>query len=311
MTGTLAGATGGAVAVDRTLTLPGGRVLGYTEYGDPAGAPLFFFHGTPGARTAVPPADAAGADGPAGRAGVRLIAPERPGYGLSAPAPGRTLRSWAADVRALADHLGLDRFAVAGASGGGPYALACAHDLADRVTVAGLLCTAGQVAHPAQLRRLSAGNRLKFGVPRYAPWLVRADLAALAPVIRRRARALSGLAVQRSAPDRAALAAPGARERLEALLREAFRGGGAGCYSDLVLGSRPWGFDVGAVRVPVHLWHGEADAMAPAWMAREVAAALPDCTAHFLPGVGHLLLGRPEVWGGLLAAVRRAGAATA
>jgi pimeloyl-ACP methyl ester carboxylesterase len=285
---------------DQRFTLPDGRILGFAEYGDAGGTPLFFFHGTPGARISAPHDDAALV-----HARVRLIAPERPGYGLSTPHVQRTLLSWSDDVAALADHLGLRRFAVAGASGGGPYALSCASALPTRVTVAGLFCSAGQVESTSTLRSLSVINRLKFGIPRVAPWLLRIDLALFGSVIRRYPNAFSRLAVQLSPSDRSVTNAEGFRDRVEQLLRESLRGGTHGLYSDLVIGSRPWGFDLRKIRVPAFLWHGEEDQMAPTSMARDLAAAIPNCTAHFLPGVGHLLLGRADVWPKFLDIVTR------
>ena len=94
---------------DLSMTLPDGRSLGFRCLGDENGSPLFFFHGTPGSRFVLSEDDAM-----AQIPGVRLILPERPGYGISDPQPGRTLLDWPEDVAQLADHLGLDSFAVSG-----------------------------------------------------------------------------------------------------------------------------------------------------------------------------------------------------
>ena len=118
-----------ADAVAGELRLSDGRALGYAQYGDPEGRPLFFSHGTPGSRTLAQLFDAG-----ARRDGVRLIAPERPGFGRSDFLPDRTFADWPDDVSELADALGFDRFAVAGSSGGGPYAAACAWKLPERLT---------------------------------------------------------------------------------------------------------------------------------------------------------------------------------
>ncbi|MGH3256168.1 MAG: alpha/beta fold hydrolase [Streptosporangiaceae bacterium] len=106
-------------------------MLGYAEYGPAAGPPLFLFHGLPGSRLAVPEM------WPEDPVAVRVIAPDRPGVGSSAFQPGRRLTDWAADIGQLADSLGMERFLVAGFSGGGPHALAVAHSLPDRVIAAG------------------------------------------------------------------------------------------------------------------------------------------------------------------------------
>jgi pimeloyl-ACP methyl ester carboxylesterase len=113
---------------NRTIRLRDGRRLGYAEWGDPDGRPLFYFHGWPGARVEGRLGDEA-----ARAQGVRMIALDRPGMGLSDYQPRRTLVDWPDDVIQLAAAMGLDRFAVLGISGGGPYAAACAWKLSDRL----------------------------------------------------------------------------------------------------------------------------------------------------------------------------------
>ena len=122
--------------VDTTMTLPDGRTLAYTEIGAPGGPVALYFHGAPGSRLELVALDEAFA-----AVGVRVVTPDRPGYGGSTPRRGRTTADWADDVAALADHLGVERFAVMGLSSGGPYAVACASLLGDRVT--GAIVAAG------------------------------------------------------------------------------------------------------------------------------------------------------------------------
>src|SRR5690242_10978716 len=114
--------------------LPDGRDLGWMELGTSSGSPVFAFHGTPGSRLQFEIDDA-----PIRAAGLRLICPDRPGYGLSTFQPGRRLTDWPADVAYLADHLDIDRFAVLGTSGGGPHAAVCAALLGNRVTAAAIV----------------------------------------------------------------------------------------------------------------------------------------------------------------------------
>ncbi|MEM8931047.1 MAG: alpha/beta hydrolase, partial [Acidobacteriota bacterium] len=140
---------------DLSMHLPDGRRLGYVELGDADGLPLIFFHGTPGSRKMFD-ADELMARIP----GLRLILPERPGYGLSDPQPDRTLLDWPQDVAALADQLGLDRFAVGGISGGGPHALACAHRQSDRLTHTIVLASPAPACFPGATRGMAFGNRL-------------------------------------------------------------------------------------------------------------------------------------------------------
>ncbi|MEM8962720.1 MAG: alpha/beta hydrolase, partial [Acidobacteriota bacterium] len=138
-----------------TIELDDGRRLGYADLGTPEGVPFFFFHGTPGSRLGHVEHDAL-----ATIPGVRLLLPERPGYGLSDPKPDRTLLDWARDVAQLADHLGIERFAVGGESGGGPHALACAAALGERVSMVILLASPAPASAPAATRNMAFGNRL-------------------------------------------------------------------------------------------------------------------------------------------------------
>src|SRR4051812_21982958 len=111
-----------ATASNATLRLRDGRTLGYATYGDPAGRPILLMHGYPDSRLTRHPDDSLTAS-----LGVRLIVPDRPGIGLSAFRPARSVLERVADIAALADGLSLERFAVLGWSAGGPYALACAY----------------------------------------------------------------------------------------------------------------------------------------------------------------------------------------
>ena len=120
------------------VQLRDGRSLAWAEYGDPSGKPVLYFHGFPGSR--IEPA--LGADDLA-RTEARLIAIDRPGFGGSTFQPGRRLLDWPNDVASFADSLALDRFACMGVSGGGPYVLACALRLGERLTRAAIVCGVG------------------------------------------------------------------------------------------------------------------------------------------------------------------------
>lgn len=184
---------------DQSITLSDGRLLGFQGLGAPDGRPLFFFHGTPGSRLVFSPNDPI-----AQIPGLHLIIPDRPGYGLSDPQPGRTLLDWPGDVAELADHLGLDAFAVAGESGGGPHALACAYRLADRVTMALALSSPAPAGFKGASRGLSLGNRVGLLLGRYAPWLVRRMIRSYASVFEKNPEAfVDALAKQMAPPDQA------------------------------------------------------------------------------------------------------------
>ncbi|NKF21063.1 alpha/beta fold hydrolase [Solimonas marina] len=276
---------------NHTIKLPDGRELGYGEYGKHGGTALLLFHGTPGSRVFGRFDGADWIDA----AGLRIVTPERPGYGLSSPAPRRRIADWAADVEALADQLGIDRFHVAGGSGGGPYALACALRLPSRVQSATLFSSGG----PPEVMRLSkdmqGGNRIAFFAARYAPLLLKALTSMTANAIRKQPQQyLRKLKAQLPESDRA-LMDDGTLERTMMQLTEAYRQGGDGAYRDMRLVSQPWGLDLGTITVPVFLWHGEADNLVPVATARAFADMIPGCESHFITDAGHQLLGDDRI----------------
>jgi pimeloyl-ACP methyl ester carboxylesterase len=284
--------------LDQGVRLADGRVLGYAEYGPAAGPSLFLFHGLPGSRLGVP------GMWPEDPVAVRVVAPDRPGMGGSAFQPGRRLTGWADDVRQLADALGIDRFLVAGFSGGGPYALAVAHGLPDRVIAAASISGAGPVDAPGALTGMNRVNRLIFRMARSAPVGLWPLAAQHAHATRRHgARVFDKAARDRNLPeaDRAAMASPRLRD-LDAMAGpEPFRHGVRGFIQDARLCAQPWGFDPAAITPPVLLWHGDQDANVPVAMARRLAERIPGARLTIYPGEGHLIV--PGHWAEILAAL--------
>jgi pimeloyl-ACP methyl ester carboxylesterase len=142
--------------------------------GDPGGVPCFYFHATPGSR--LDPA-VLFARSPAALSGVRLVAVDRPGFGLSARQPGRSFADFPSDVVAVADQLGIDRFAVLGVSGGGGYALACAYAAPRRVPAVVVVSGMTPAGGLAERRGLALGNRVVYRLAGSAPWLAQALMA--------------------------------------------------------------------------------------------------------------------------------------
>ncbi|MGE5375652.1 MAG: alpha/beta fold hydrolase [Bacteroidota bacterium] len=263
-----------------------GRELAYAEYGDPAGKPVFFFHGAPGSNFFHPPVDVTR------RMGVRLICVDRPGYGGSTFQPKRKILDWPRDVASLADALGLGSFAVTGHSAGSPHTLACAYSLPARVRAAAVLCGVGPVDAPGAIENTTFINRLGFQLGRYSPWpLVR----AMVWVLFHRQAADPAKAIdldqrERVAADEEVLKIPGVRENCIESDIGAYRQGLLGYAWDVNLIIRPWGIPLEQIQVPVHFWHGTADNFAAVHMARHMADRIPDAKAFILEGEGHMLL---------------------
>ncbi|UCF36944.1 MAG: alpha/beta hydrolase [Acidobacteriota bacterium] len=267
---------------EQTVLLPDGRVLGFAEYGDPGGWPVFFFHGVPGSRYFFRLADDA-----AKRQGARIIAPERPGYGRSEFYSERSLLDWPDDMRVLAESLSIDRFSVAGISGGGPYASACGVFLREHIECVGLISGMGPIDHPEVERMITSRQKLARFLFRDAPGFVAGLAFALSLLLRIAPGIVVRIARQVPEPGREVLENPTTGRQICEGFSEAFRGGTRGVVLDIRLLTRPWGFSLREVTVPVFLWHGEQDFDVPVLLARLVAETLPEVEAQFLPGAGH------------------------
>jgi pimeloyl-ACP methyl ester carboxylesterase len=288
---------------ERRVRLRDGRWLGYGESGEPNGVPVLFFHGFGTTRVICPP------DSTAAQLGVRLIAVDRPGLGLSTPLPGRRLVDWPRDVAEFADALGLDRFSIVGWSGGGPYALACGRMLGDRVVSIALVSGAAPLAKTTRTDYLRRFDRNAVIVAGKAPWVVRIAMWHWGREQRRDAEAFFDKSVaEMCAADQEVLSEPQLRSRMIANSRELYRQGGRGMYDEALILARPWGFDPTEIRVPVEIWHGARDEVVPFGMSAHLAESIPGAQLKVFPDEGHHLLYRawPEILGSLVTAAGRA-----
>ena len=218
---------------------------------------------------------------------VRVICPDRPGYGLSDHDPGRTLLGWPADVTTLADSLGLDRFGVVGVSGGGPYALACALAMPDRLTGVAVVSGVGRLDCPGALEGVDPFYRLALGHVRARPRIARTVFRVNLAIVKMRPGVMMRLMGCPADID----ALRSARPEIASLhfMAESVRRGLEGPVRDAWILAGPWGFAPEDVTTEVHLWHGDGDPIVPLRHSQELASALPRATLHRCPGEGHLL----------------------
>jgi pimeloyl-ACP methyl ester carboxylesterase len=262
----------------QVATARDGRTLSFAEWGDPAGFPVFTLHGTPGSRFNRHYDESKYAE-----VGARVITYDRPGYGESDRHPGRQVVDCVDDVSALADALGIERFAVIGGSGGGPHALAVAARLPERVTRAA--CAVGIVPYdtvdfdwfegmdPLNVRELS--------------WALQGEEVLVHELEREAAEMLERVAADPSKvisdewdlseADRAELARPERHEVIRQSTSEAVRNGVWGWVDDDLCFISPWGFDIAEIRVPNRVIYGATDVLVPPrhgeWLARNVPGA--------------------------------------
>jgi len=273
--------------LNQQLTLRDGRRLGYAEYGPGDGLPLLYFHGWPSSRL-----EALAMKQVVAELKFRVIAPDRPGYGLSDFKRERTIADWVTDVRELTQQLGWSRFAILGISGGGPYALACAASLPGALSKVLLVCGMGPTDTPEATAGMVPVNRWLLSFARTVPWLAQ----RLAPLC---LRTLWGTGdqvlpeqIEASLPerDRQTLSNQQLRKILTDSSREGLRNGVEGAAWEGFLYSKNWGFRLDQIRVPVHLWHGEKDNIVPSSMGHFLSEHIPDCQAVFFPDDGHFSL---------------------
>ena len=272
------------IPLSQSLRLPDGRILAYAEYGLREGKPLFYFHGQSGSR--LEPAMLDGKD--LDKAGIRLIACDRPGMGGSDFQPGRGFSHWPADVVALADSLGLAKFGVFGVSGGGGYASACARWIPDRLLAAVIVSGAGWMDSQEARASLPVMNRLMWGLAARSARLIGLLLTLTIPRAQVDVAKVRQQMLRSIPPVEAAIfEKPGRLEAFMASGAESMRQGIQGIAWDTHLCARPWDFRLEEISFPVRLLHGEADLNVPLAVARKVAAAIPGCQATFYPGEGH------------------------
>ena len=294
----------------QTFTLPDGRALGFSEYGHPTGFPIVFFHGWPSSRL-----EGYAVDKLARGRGVRFLCLERPGFGISTFQPHRRITDYPADVAAFARHLELKRFAVLGASGGGPYALACAKALPREMLSAVGVC-AGAPPWVAGIRDVPWLSRITAATAKTFPNVLRVLSDVLigtlrwimtsGPVTRRLDRWLEKKTEEKKAKGKeegAPLLAEAVeveeekptevrRAQLLGLVFEGFAQGSAAFVQEAELLTSDWGFKFEDVSYDtIQIWHGDKDYQAPIGMIRYMAEHLPHARLHEYAGVNHYAMG--------------------
>lgn len=268
------------------LRLVDRRLLAWAEFGAADGIPLLYCHGTPGSRLEARLGEAA-----ARQLGLRLIAPDRSGYGYSDSCAGRTLIRASDDLRQLCDHLGLQQLLLLGVSGGGPFACAAAAGLGGRVAALGLICPVGPLTGvpPNRLPLFPWRLLLHWGLWPGHP-LERALVPALFLLARTPRWFLRWEARYVAESDRRILTDPGASALLQDSMISALQAGNRGIRDDLTAFRNRWGFPLASIQCPVLLWHGLEDRVVPPLFGELLARRLPHCLANYPPDEGHFSL---------------------
>ena len=278
-----------------TLDLPSGQRLGFARYGLPSGTPLLAFHGAPACRLMF-----ASADEPARRLGLEIIAPDRPGYGLSPLDTDPTLESRTNQHVALVDALGLDRFAVIGVSGGAPYAVALAARLVRESPTWRSSAPWGRSPNaspksPPKRPRVAFGHSIFFQRwPLRRRWLLVYGGNIFRSTFLKYPRTVeSALSFAFGRADHRVLAQRTIADSLIAMTRSAVAHGIEGGLADLDIYARPWRVEYSRITARAILWQGTTDHVVPKNVAFDLADRIPTCRLVRVEGAGHFwVLGR-------------------
>jgi pimeloyl-ACP methyl ester carboxylesterase len=282
-----------------TLTLDDGRELTYDTYGDPDGTPVIFSHGVFDSRLIRNPDTELTAS-----LGVWMIAADQPGVGGSTPKKGRRVVEWGRDMEQLADALGLDRFAVAGHSGGGPHALSIAAHMPDRVTSGILASPIGPLNQDGFAKLILLKDFRLLIKLRHVPLVTRWALSSEVKKVKKDiSRALESMAESLPSDAETYLSDPAQRTMFEKNLVAGVAQDEEGAY-ELVRAAWDWGFEIKDVKQPFDVFYGDADEVLAPEMPARLAERLPNGSGHVWPGAGHsAFVDRPR-WTEFLGALR-------
>jgi pimeloyl-ACP methyl ester carboxylesterase len=264
------------------LILPDDRQLCFAEFGDPKGQPIFVFHGNPNSRLlwgVIP--------GSPFLPNVRLIAPDRPGFGRTDFKEGvTTLENWPNDITVLADSLGIKKFAVFGPSGGGPYALSCAWKIPERLTSVGIFASVGPFI-PETDKNIAAPVRIMWANVPKLPGLFKLQMKLFAWLAKKYPKLYIKMVLKEfSETDRKDYERLNIAELIQVDRNEGYRQGGIGTWYDVMIPGN-WPIPLKEIKTKVYLWQGEEDISVPLSMGQYIAEKLPNCEAKFIQGVGH------------------------
>jgi pimeloyl-ACP methyl ester carboxylesterase len=265
-----------------SLELKDGRQLGFAEYGDPDGKPIFYFHGLPGSRL-----EAGHLHEVAVANSFRLIGLDRPGMGLSSIEPKRSILSWVADVEAFADFMSIDKFSIIGHSGGAPFVAACAYKIPHRLNGAAIVSGMAPFEIPEVTASLALGQQIVNRIINAIPWVANL-MMKLTSIMLNKPSMLKQMLKQMPEVDQLVFREPESSKAIIDATKEAFRSGVYGTSQEIVLTLKPWEFKLENITHPISIWQGGLDKQAPEMHAKIYAKLVPNGNLMFFKDEGHL-----------------------
>lgn len=264
------------------IKLTDGRQLGFAEYGDPSGIPIFYFHGFPGSRL-----EAGRFHEIAIANRYRLIGIDRPGMGLSSFDKKRSILSWSSDVECFANSMGIEKFSIIGHSGGSPFVAACAYALSQRLNGAAIVSGMAPLDHSESKVGMVRGQRVVTRLIKAIPWLTNVMMKLTLMMLKNPSKMMKQMVKQLPEVDQALFRDPEISKVIIDSTIEAFRNGISGPAYEMKLLFKPWGFNLENIKFPVTIWQGTLDTQAPMSHAKIYANLISGSQLRIVENEGH------------------------
>jgi len=274
-----------SIKTDNQIKLSDGHTVGYAEYGDLTGKPVMHFHGTPSSRFE---GDNPDLDAIAERQSVRFIIPDRPGmaFQIGSPSPPQATPTPLWSCRQVRPR----SLCRDGAFWRGRFVASCAWKIPQRLTNAIIVSGTAPFGLPGAKESLSKEDQQSYSMADKVPWLFRLFLWKFARDARKNPASIYSIMANAPDADKELMTQPGVRQAFEKMVVGAFEQGARAAAYDWALIARPWGFSLREIKMPVDIWHGDADTLVPIKHAHILAEAIPDARTRFFPNEGHVLI---------------------
>lgn len=265
-----------------SITLNDNRKISFAKYGDATGKPIFFFHGTPGSRKEISHCHQL-----ANQQGYQVISLDRPGMGYSSLNRQQTLLSWANDVADIAAQLHFDKFSIMGHSGGGPFVAACAYSFPEKISSAAIVSGMEPIEFSEAFKSLPFSQRFLMRLIKVFPVTAFALMRLTRMMLKNPDKMMSDMIKQLPECDQIIFHNPDYRKKIIDSTLEAFRQGVSGPAREMILLTKPWGFNLQKIRCPITIWHGQLDSQAPLEHAQLISRLIPDAHLQIIENEGH------------------------
>lgn len=271
----------------QTIELADGRNLTYQEYGaTDSDHVVVHCHGVLGSRLEL----ALDARQICEQKNIRLIVVDRPGYGLSDPDPVASFKKWPWDLQQLLDRLGVDQVYLTGYAMGGQYALACAHEIPERIKRIAIISAGMRAETKDDFEQMIPFYKMNTHLARHVPKVYKLLSGVLVKgMLSDLEGFFSQLAEKLDAADQEIMTRDDFKEEVFTSLQEAFKQGGKASSRDVIQYMHDWGFDLNNIKTPVDIWHGDCDHHVPVILAKKLDKELPNKNYFIQSGQGHYM----------------------